>query len=297
MQPVSEFRIRKCNESPPNAHGDYVLYWMIANRRAQWNFGLQRAVEWTDRLGKTLVVFEALRCGYKWASDRLHSFIIDGMRDNKKYFSESSVLYYPYLEPDHEASKGLLKALSAQACCVVTDDFPCFFLPRMVSAAAEQITVLLEAVDSNGILPIKWTDKVFTTAYSFRRFLQKNLDPHLHAFPERDPLNEFAKPGLKRLPREIIDRWPPAERELCQIKSTFLETFPIDHTVRPSPIRGGSKAGKERLESFLDFSLAEYAESRNHPDSDCASGLSPYRPYFRSPGFQGTHGPRTLDMA
>jgi deoxyribodipyrimidine photo-lyase len=276
MQQVSEFRIRKCNDYPPNVQGDYVLYWMIANRRVQWNFSLQRAVEWTVLLGKPLVVFEALRCGYEWASDRLHSFIIDGMRDNKKSFSESSVLYYPYLEQNHDAGKGLLKALSAKACCVVTDDFSCFFLPRMVSAAAEQVTVLLEGVDSNGILPINWTDKVFLNAYGFRRFLQKNLDAHLHAFPERDPVNEVARPVLKRLSREITDRWPPADSELSQTATTSLEAFPIDHTVRPSTIRGGSKAAKERLKSFLDTSLAEYAELRNHPDSDCTSGLSPY---------------------
>jgi deoxyribodipyrimidine photo-lyase len=276
MQQVSEFRIRKCNDSPPNAQGDYVLYWMIANRRAQWNFSLQRAVEWTVRLGKPLVVFEALRCCYKWASDRLHSFIIDGMKDNKKNFSESSVLYYPYLEPHHEAGKGLLNALSAKACCVVTDDFPCFFLPRMVAVAAEQLPVQLEAVDSNGILPVALTDKVFLSAYSFRRFLQKNIDPHIQSFPERDPANKVATPCLKRIPREIIDRWPSADSELSQITSRSLEAFPIDHTVRPSPIRGGSKAAKERLKSFSDSSLSEYAEFRNHPDSDCTSGLSPY---------------------
>ncbi|MFH1117911.1 MAG: hypothetical protein V1792_28655 [Pseudomonadota bacterium] len=203
MQRVSEFRIRKCNEASPNAHADFVLYWMIANRRTRWNFGLQRAVEWTLDLKKPLVVFEPLRCGYQWASDRFHSFIMEGMRDNAADFSESGVLYYPYLEPRAGEGKGLLKDLAEHACCVVTDDFPCFFLPRMVASAARQVPVLMEAVDSNGIMPMRWTDKIFLTAYSFRRFLQKNLDPHLHAFPEPRPADRIQTTKLECLPCRI----------------------------------------------------------------------------------------------
>lgn len=276
MQQVSEFRIRKCNEAAPNPHGDFVLYWMIANRRVRWNFSLQRGVEWTLNLGKPLVVLEALRCGYKWASDRFHAFILEGMRDNAAGFSGSAIRYYPYLEPEEGAGKGLLKALAAKACCVVTDDFPCFFLPRMVASVARQVPVLLEAVDSNGIMPMRWSEKVFVSAYSFRRFLQKNLEPHLHAFPERDPAHIVDIPKLEELPHRITDRWPPADRWLSHITGEFLAALPIDHAVTSSPIPGGSRAAAGRLEAFLDSSLGDYAEWHNHPDVDCTSGLSPY---------------------
>jgi hypothetical protein len=177
MQQVSEFRIRACNEAPPNPQGDFVLYWMTANRRTRWNFSLQHAVEWSVKLGKPLVVLEALRCGYRWASDRLHAFILQGMRDNAEDFAESAILYYPYLEPKAGAGKGLLKALGAHACCVVTDDFPCFFLPRMVASAARQVPVLLEAVDSKRYCCVTLERQGFLTAYSFRRFLQKTSIP------------------------------------------------------------------------------------------------------------------------
>ena len=77
---------------------------------------------------------------------------------------------------------------------IVTDDFPAFFLPRMVASAARQVSVLMEKVDSNGLLPIRWTDRVFLTAFSFRRFLQNNIEPHLHSFPRPDPLAEGVRP-------------------------------------------------------------------------------------------------------
>ena len=46
------------------------------------SFALDRAVGWARELGKPLVILEALRVGYPWASDRLHRFVLDGMADN-----------------------------------------------------------------------------------------------------------------------------------------------------------------------------------------------------------------------
>lgn len=51
------------------------------------------------------------------------------------------------------------------------DDFPAFFLPRMIEAAAPRLSVNLEAVDSNGVLPMRGTDRLYTRAYDFRRHL------------------------------------------------------------------------------------------------------------------------------
>ena len=81
---VPEIRIRQLNQVPLKGDGDYVLYWMIANRRTRYNYSLQHAVELSQALNKPLLVFEALRCGYEWASDRLHKFIIKGMAANQK---------------------------------------------------------------------------------------------------------------------------------------------------------------------------------------------------------------------
>ena len=103
---------------------------MTASSRVTWNFALDRAVEWTEKLQKPLVVLEALRCGYPWASDRIHRFALDGMAENACWFEGTDVLYYPYLEPTPNAGKGLLAALASHACVVVTDEFPRFFVPQ-----------------------------------------------------------------------------------------------------------------------------------------------------------------------
>jgi deoxyribodipyrimidine photo-lyase len=55
---------------------------MVAFRRMRWNFALDRAVEWASELAKPPLIFEPLRIGYRWASDRMHRFIMEGMADN-----------------------------------------------------------------------------------------------------------------------------------------------------------------------------------------------------------------------
>ncbi|MGO9120111.1 MAG: deoxyribodipyrimidine photolyase [Desulfomonilaceae bacterium] len=276
MTQVPDFRIQKCNEAEDNPRGAYVLYWMIANRRTFWNFSLQRAVEWSNRFDKPLVVLEALRCGYQWASDRIHLFVVGGLRDNAARLYNTGVFYYPYLEPEPGAGKGLLTELGKRACVVVTDDSPAFFLPRMVASAGRQVSVLMEKVDSNGILPIHWTDRVFLTAFSFRRFMQNNIESHLHSFPRPDPLFDGVRPFNDQLPGQIVERWPPAHDVLRYVKEVSLASFPIDHSVPPSPIRGGKRAANRTLKKFLREGLNRYADCRNHPDDDAMSGLAPY---------------------
>jgi deoxyribodipyrimidine photo-lyase len=276
LNAVPEIRVHKCNEAPARPNGDYVLYWMIANRRLQYNFALDRALEHAAALQKPLIIFEALRVGYHWASDRLHRFAIDGMADNAKSCAELNVRYYPYVEPTPDAGKGLLAALAEKACVVVTDEFPCFFLPRMVASAAKKLSVLLEAVDSNGLLPLYATDQVALRAFDFRRYLQKELPKHFSNFPRANPLAKSKLPLAPNLPARIYSCWPAAASELLANQPGSLDALPIDHSVAPAALRGGHSAARARMLEFFDNGLALYGEQRSEPEMDAASGLSPF---------------------
>jgi deoxyribodipyrimidine photo-lyase len=249
---------------------------MIAFRRTTWNFALDRALEWAERLGKPLVVLEALRCDYPWASDRMHSFVVDGMAENACRFEGTGVLHYPFMEIEPNAGKGLLRAMAAHASVVVTDDFPCFFLPRMVAAAAAQVAVRMEAVDSNGLLPLGASARVFSTAYSFRRFLQNELPLHLMEFPKANALANATIPAANGVPREITAKWPRMSASLLNGDRSFLAKMPINHSVRRVAARGGTSAAQALLKKFVENKLESYLEERNDPDRNAASGLSPY---------------------
>jgi deoxyribodipyrimidine photo-lyase len=274
MTTVPDVRIRAVNDRPAHEGGDYVLYWMIAARRRRSNFALQRAIELAREAGRPVLVLEALRCGYRWASDRLHAFVLQGMADNAAAFAAGGVTYLPYVEPAAGHGSGLLGALARPACAVVTDDFPCFFLPRMVAAAGERLPVRLEAVDGNGLLPMRVADRVFNRAFDFRRWLQKALPAHLGDFPAGDPLRGYDL-GAARVPRDVARNWPRASDALLAAEPGALRELPIDHGVATAPLVGGPIAAGGALRAFLRERLAAYGD-RNHPDADCASGLSPY---------------------
>jgi deoxyribodipyrimidine photo-lyase len=264
------------NDRAIDPGGAFILYWMIAARRATWNFSLDRAIEHSRALGLPLLVLEALRCDHPWASDRLHRFALDGMADNARRFARSPVGYYPYVEPAPGHGRGLLAALAARAAVVVTDDYPTYFLPRMIESAGRQLPVRVEAVDANGLVPIRSAPKAFPTAHAFRAFIQRTLREHLAAVPAPDPLKGLRLPPAPRLPAAITARWPAAADELLSGASAALARLPIDHAVAESPIRGGTRAATRRLAAFLDDGLPRYAEEQAQPEANATSGLSPY---------------------
>jgi deoxyribodipyrimidine photo-lyase len=249
---------------------------MTAARRPGWNFGLQRAVEYCREFGRPLVVLEALRAGYPYASDRIHSFVLEGMADNLRAFGKSRALYFPYIEPAAGHGKGLLEALAANACAVVTDDFPCFFLPRMVEAAGRKLRVLLEAVDSNGLLPLSEGAEAFPTAYAFRRFLQKRLPLHLTQVPEAHSLRALPDLPPPQIPAELVRRWSPVKPGELRHPARLAASLPVRHDVGPAPVRGGPSAAGALLAQFVGDRLERYEEDRNQPSLEATSGLSPY---------------------
>src|SRR4051794_38968762 len=114
MTAIPPTRVRLENAHGINPHAAFVLYWMIAARRPTSNFALDRAVEWALELRKPVVVLEALRVGYSWASDRLHAFILQGMAVNASSFAKTPVTYYPYVEQEADEGKGLLEELASR---------------------------------------------------------------------------------------------------------------------------------------------------------------------------------------
>jgi len=267
-------RILVRNSASVRNDGSSVVYWMIAQRRTSFNFALQRAADWARYLGRPLLIFEPLRSDYAWASVRLHRFIIDGMAANLEALDGVNVTYYPYVEPEPGHGRGLLPAVAEHACLVVTDHFPTFFLPRMVDAAAAKVDVKLEAVDSNGLIPLASSDREFPTAYSYRRFLQRHFVDHLQDLPLEKPL--FDLPTAVAVPARITDRWPAASPDLLLGRPSALSRLPIDQSVPAAPSRGGAAEGCKVLRSFLGAKLDRYTEVRNRPDDDATSGLSPY---------------------
>ena len=275
---VPSVRVRTLNQFPIDPTGKFVMYWMTAYRRTRFNFALQRAVELANQLRKPLMIFEAIRCNYRWASDRFHQFMLDGMLDNAAATQSTNATYYAYVERCANEGKGLMESFASLACVIVTDDYPCFFHPALYQRIASQWHCAIELVDSNTIVPMRCNDRTFTVAHSYRRYMQKEIYKGMPEFPVENPLDFLNVPKLENLPPAIISEWPVwnAKQAAIRLKGISLSLIPVDHTVTLANERGGSREAENVLNRFIHQRLADYLEARNQPEQNGSSSLSAY---------------------
>jgi len=166
--------------------------------------------------------------------------------------------------------------LSAHAAVIVTDFHPGFFIPRMLASAAQQVKCRLEAVDSNGLIPLADQGRAFPTARGYRAFVQRSLRTHLQHFPESDPLRSLTSRAAADIPSQILSQWPAANMDVLRRPGQLLRSLPIDHSVAPVDMRGGTERAAAQLRQFVADGLPRYGADSNHPDLDATSRLSPY---------------------
>jgi len=264
-------RLRRLNDRRTSAGGDYVLYWMQIYRRLECNHALDYALHCAEQLGRPLVVYEGLRLDYPWASRRLHRFILEGMRANAERADALGLSYWPFVEVEAGQGRGLLRRLSARACLVVTDDFPCFIIPGQSQALAGKVEVPVIAVDGNGVVPLRLLGPAVSAA--------AHLRPRLHkAFAEAWGYRAAPEPAITKATRKRLDA--PFDTWTARDVPRFVDSLPLDRGVPPVPgTPGGAPAARRRLDRFVERRLRGYAEHRSAPRSleeGHASGLSPY---------------------
>ena len=72
-------RVRRINDKEVRASGQFVLYWMTSTRRYHYNAALERAIEISISLDKPLLVIECISVRHEWSSERVLSFVAQGM--------------------------------------------------------------------------------------------------------------------------------------------------------------------------------------------------------------------------
>ncbi len=268
-------RILQLNEKPINGNARYVLYWMQMFKRTSHNHALIWAIRQANELKLPLVVYEGLKFYYPWASDRLHTFILEGVEEKRKEFERLGIRYIFYLQKDEISPKNTVAALAKDAALIVTDDFPCFIIPEHNRRIAERAEIAVHAVDSNGIIPMSKFDKEEYAAYTIRPKIKKLLPNYLKPLVEETV--EIDSVGLEvDCPETIVTSDNIAK---------LVAECDIDHSVTPSETyHGGTANGRERLKKFVEEILPDYDKARSKPDRDGSSRLSAYLHFgFLSP--------------
>ena len=275
MKNINSKRVFKRNDAEPNKSGDYVLYWMQINRRLHYNYALEYAVEWSNKLDQPLLIYEGLNSDYPWACDRFHHFLMEGMAENLAEAKERNINFYSYLEDEPGAGKGLLYSLAENACCVISDEYPVFIIRDHNEKVQEKMEIPFITVDSNGLIPLGVTDKTPYNAYFFRKIMQRNFMECFTNPPKKDPLDDLENRQKVELSEEFLDRYPPADKHLKN-RGSFVSDLPINHDVGKIDLSGTRQAALGKLRHFIQNGLLEYDEKRNDPDENKTSGLSPW---------------------
>ena len=90
-------RVRELNHLPKNLEGEFVLYWMTACRRFHHNAALERCIQIASEMGKPVLVVEPVAIRHKWSSDRILTFLAQGMIDNLAIFEFHGISYLPWI--------------------------------------------------------------------------------------------------------------------------------------------------------------------------------------------------------
>ena len=228
----------------PNTDGEVIVYWMTAARRPYRNHALEHAVNLAREHGLPLVVIECLALHHRWANDRISTFVLQGMSDNRETFSTSGVTYIPYVETKRKEASTLLKTWLHHAFACVIDDYPTYYPKHVLNTALEVKPCEVHVVDSNGFMAMRAQGRDFSTAYSLRRHLHKTIREHMHEFPASRPLDGtedlpiydekkihaiFELANTPVTPYEFI--WRVGEGG--DVGRNALSTLSIDHDVQP----------------------------------------------------------------
>ena len=268
-------RTRAQNACDPTKR-PYVLYWMRVAVRDHENPALDAAIAAANALDAAVLVYHAVSERYPFASDRHHTFILEGARDVARGLRQRGIAYVLHVE--RPGGRGpVLRVLAEEAALVVTEDAPVPPLSSWTRRLAAHLAtkgVPLWTVDASCVVPLPLVTKRYDRAFAFRQDCHRIALASL-AGPWHD-VKPSSPAFLPTLPFE-----PVAAEELddSQIARLVAECA-IDHGVGPvRELRGGSVAGYARWEAFRAAGLAEYAARRNDAAIDGTSRLSPWLHY------------------
>ncbi len=246
--------------SAPGSNGEYVIYWMQAAQRPEYNHALEYATEHANKLGKPLVVLFCLVCDYPEANERHYYFMLEGLRETQNSLEARGVRMVIV----QEAPELAVPRLAERAALVVVDGGHLRIQRKWRDKIAARIDCPLIEVETNLIVPVEAASaKEDYSAGTFRPKISRQLDRYLVKLRHRKPRVDSLKLSFDSLPIRDIDQ--------------VIAKLGVDHSVgKVERFRGGLSEAKRHLRAFLKDKLDHYADQHSDPNVDCVSSMSPY---------------------
>lgn len=256
-------RVTVRRSGAPDPAGKAVVYWMQRSQRATENPALDVAIHAANVLGLPVVVYFAGISNFPHANLRHYVFLNEGLRDVATDLEKRNCTFVLRNTP-HEDHLQLFH--DVHAAMVIGDENPMHVPESWRAKLARSLRIPFWTVDGDVIVPTACFDKAQYAARTIRPRLWRMLPTYTVASTNPRAKHAWQKPkGFfeDNVHHDMTAHWQD-----------------LDRTVPAAPnLRGGSHAAHARLKLFVRRILPNYDTTRNQPERDGTSMLSPYLHY------------------
>jgi deoxyribodipyrimidine photo-lyase len=256
---IQKERIRILNDRDMR-RGRYVLYWMQASQRSEYNHALEYAILKANELRLPVVVFFGITDYFPEGNERHYAFMLEGLRDVRQALKKRGI----QLVIRHRSPELGVVQMARGASLVVTDRGYLKIQKAWRTYAAEHMSCPLIQVESDVVVPLEETSsKEEYAAATIRPKIHRKLKQFLVPLKETDPMVDSLSLAFDSFKIDDVDR--------------TLSKLKIDRSVKKvSSLHGGTEEARKHLDVFIDGKLEHYGELRNDPTVDYLSLMSPY---------------------
>jgi deoxyribodipyrimidine photo-lyase len=263
--------------------GAYVLYWMQASQRAEYNHALEYAISKGNELHQPIIVFFGITDHFPEANERHYIFMLEGIREVRQSLEKRGILMVIH----HKSPEMGVLQLAKRASLAVVDRGYLKIQKKWRSDAASKMSCPLIQVESDVIVPVEEASpKEEYAAATIRSKIHRKLSHFLVPLKQTEPALDSLSLDFDSF--DISD----AGKVISKLR--------IDRGVqRVSSFQGGTKEARKHLEVFLEGKLDQFPALRNDPTLDYLSHMSPYlhfgqiSPLFIALKALGTKSPGT----
>ena len=243
---IQKERIKALNKKEVKK-GTYVLYWMQASQRAEYNHALEYAIIKANELRQPIIVFFGITDNFPEANERHYTFMMEGLKEVMHSLEKRGIqMVILHQSPEMGAVR-----LAKKASLVIVDRGYLRIQRNWRNDVANQINCPLMQIESDVVVPVEEvSNKEEYAAATIRSKIHRKLSHFLVPLKQYEPVIDSLSLDFESFPIENIDK--------------VLSKLRIDRSVKQvTSFQGGTKEALKHLELFLEWKLDRFPELRN----------------------------------
>jgi deoxyribodipyrimidine photo-lyase len=254
---VNEKRVRLLKDGK-EAPGS-VIYWMSRDQRVHDNWALIYSQRLALEKKLPLAIVFNLVPDFLEATIRQYGFMLKGLIELQTELNKFNIPFYLLQGIPGEEIPEFIK--EKKASLLVSDFDPLKIKQSWKKKVAEKIEIPFYEVDAHNIVPCFYvSDKAEFAAYTIRPKIHKLLPVFLDEFPRLKKMQKADSLTVDRIDWDKVKVSMKVNRDVKEVDW----------------IKPGESAASESLKEFLENRFHNYVASRNDPNKNALSNLSPY---------------------